>query len=571
MKNKLVADIFYEIADLLDIKGEIFFKTRAYRMAAQTIEVLDEDIEKVVKEDRVEEIPGVGGALAKKIREIVETGELKYLEDLKKEVPESLLEMLDIHSLGPKKVSAIYKNLGIKSIAELEKAAREGRLRDLEGFGEITEKLILRGISLKRKTQGRVLLNLAYEDGLSYVDYMKGCKVVNRISLAGSLRRMKETIGDVDILVSSDEADEVMDFFVDYDDVKRVLLKGSTKTSVLLEDNLQVDLRVVEDKSFGAALQYFTGSKEHNVKMRGIAIKNGFKLNEYGLFKKDSKDFVVGGEEEEVYSKLGLDYIAPQLRENRGEIEAADKGELPSLLELDDINGDFHVHSVYSDGKSRISEIVQYAKGLGYSFVGISDHSESLKVAGGLSERDVDKKLEEISRINKKEGDFRVFCGTECDIKSDGSLDYADSILKKFDFVAAAIHSNFKMSEKQATDRIVKALENEYVNFLAHPTCRMIGSREALKLDLDKVFNVALERDVYMEVNSFPDRLDLNDLNIRKALDMGVKLVVNTDAHTVSNMDFMKYGVSTARRGWAEKKDVLNTLSVSDLCKKFNI
>jgi len=332
MKNKLVADIFYQIADLLDVNGEIFFKTRAYRKAAQTIETLDEDIEIVSKEKRLQSIPGIGESLAKKIREIVETDGLEYFEKLKKEMPEGVIDLLEILGLGPKKVSALYRNLSISNISDLKEACNKGKLRNLEGFGEITERNILRGITLREKTSGRVLLNVAYEYGNNYLEYLRKCKKIEKISIAGSLRRMKETIGDLDILASSDAPDEVMDHFVKYRDVQRVLLKGSTKTSVLLNDDLQVDLRVVEEKNFGAALQYFTGSKEHNVKMRSIAIKKNLKLNEYGLFDKKTGEYIVGRTEKEIYNKLDLAYVEPELRENRGEIETALKGELPDIV-----------------------------------------------------------------------------------------------------------------------------------------------------------------------------------------------------------------------------------------------
>ncbi len=567
MKNQLVADVLYQIADLLDIKGEIFFKTRAYRMAAQKIETLDEDIETVVKENRLRDIPGVGEALAKKIKELVETGKLEYFEKLKKEIPPELLKMLDISGLGPKKIAAVYNKLGIKTIEELRKAAQKGKLRDLEGFGEITEKNILRGIQLMDKTSGRVLLNVAYHHGNKYVEYLKKHKKIKRLSLAGSLRRMKETIGDIDILASSDEPDEIMDFFVKYHDVQRVLMKGSTKSSVILNDELQVDLRVVEDKSFGAALQYFTGSKEHNVQMRSLAIKKGFKLNEYGLFKKNTDEFITGGNEEEIYKKLGLAFIEPELRENRGEIEAAKKNKLPNLVKHDDIKGDLHVHSNYSDGFETIEAITEKSMRLGYQYVGITDHSQSLKVAHGLSREQIVKKKKEIEKINKKLDNFRILCGTECDIKPDGTLDYDNSILKMFDFVIIGIHTGFKMSREDATNRIIKGMENKYATILAHPTCRLMMKREPLDLDMEKIFEAAKETNTYLEINAFPDRLDLNDYYTKLAKEQKVKFSVGTDAHALNHMDFMRYGVATARRGWLEKKDILNTHTLREIEK----
>ncbi|MCK5636888.1 MAG: hypothetical protein KAH91_05640, partial [Thermoplasmatales archaeon] len=392
----------------------------------------DEDIEVVSNENRLREIKGVGEALAKKIKELVETGRLEYFENLKKEIPDGLLKMLNISGLGPKKVSALYQNRGLKTIEELRQACIDGKLRDLEGFGVITEANILRGIQLMEKTSGRVLLNVALTDGDDYINYLKKCDKIEKVSIAGSLRRRKETIGDLDILASSDHPEDVMEFFVKYNDVDRVLMKGSTKTSVVLNDNLQVDLRVVKDESFGAALQYFTGSKEHNVKMRSIAIKKGLKLNEYGLFEKETNKYVVGQSEEEIYNKLGLSYIEPELREIRGEIDVAAKKQLPELVEYKDIKGDLHVHSNWSDGFETIENIANYCQKLGYEYVGIADHSQSLKVARGLTEERIVKKLNLIDKINKELKDLKVLCCTECDIKPDGTLDYSDKILKKF-------------------------------------------------------------------------------------------------------------------------------------------
>ena len=567
MKNQFVADILNEIADLLDIKGEIFFKTRAYRIAAQAIEVLEEDIEIVVSEDRLTSISGIGAAIAKKITEIVETGRLEYLEELTEEIPKGLLDLLKIQSLGPKKVASLYKNLGITSIKKLRDACLQGKLRNLDGFGVITELNILRGIALLEKTSGRALLNVAFSDGNNYIEYLKNCDKIDAINIAGSLRRMKETIGDVDILASSNHPNIVMEYFIKYPNVDRVLLKGSTKTSVLLYDNLQVDLRVVKKESYGAALQYFTGSKEHNVAMRSLAIKKGFKLNEYGLFDKETETYIAGKTEEEIYNKLGLDYIEPELRENSGEIEAAKKKQLPKLVGYDDILGDFHVHSNWSDGSNSIEEIVQVAKNFGYRFICITDHSQSLRVANGLSESRVDKKIKKIQELNKKNSDFKIYCGTECDIKADGTMDYRNSVLKKFDVVYGGIHTSFKMDRPTATKRIVKAMENECVHAVAHPTCRMIGRREPFDLDMEEIMDVAKKTDTFLEINTFPDRLDLKDTHVKLAKERGVKVILGSDAHFIANLPFMHFGIATARRGWLEKKDILNTYSTHDIEK----
>jgi len=554
MKNQFVADILYQIADLLDLKGDIFFKTRAYRIAAQTIEALDEDIADVVKDDRLDE-----------------TGKLEYFENLKKEIPEGLLVMLDILGLGPKKVASLYNNLGIETIEQLRTACIEGKVRNLDGFGEITERNILRGIQLKEKTSGRVLLNLAIEDSNNYIDYLKKCKEIDELSIAGSLRRKKETIGDIDILTSSDSPEKVMDFFVKYYDVQRVLMEGATKSSILLNDGLQVDLRVVKKDSFGSALQYFTGSKEHNVRMRNLAIKKGYKLSEYGLFEKDTEKYIVGKTEEEVYNKLGLEFIAPELRENRGEIQTASEKKLPKLVDYDDIIGDLHVHSLWSDGFETIETMAKHCQKMGYEYVGIADHSQTLMVANGLSEERVIKKIGEIKKLNKKMSNFRIFCGAECDIKADGTLDYSNKTLELFDYVGLGIHTNFKMSLEEVTDRIIKGIENEHVDFLAHPTCRIIGRREPFDLDIKKIFDTAVETDTYLEINAFPDRLDLNDINVKHAKEKGVKFIIGTDAHNVNHLPFMQFGIATARRGWLEKKDILNTYTLKEIEKIFRV
>jgi DNA polymerase (family 10) len=567
MKNQFVADTLYMIADLLDLKGDLFFKTRAYRMAAQTIQALDEDIETIVEQGSLESIPGIGDALAKKITELVLTGKLEYLERLKKEVPTGLIDLLGIPGLGPKKVAALYKNRGITSIQELRAAACNGELRSLEGFGEITERNILRGIQLLEKTSGRVLLNVGYADGTRYLKYLQKCKKIKKINIAGSLRRMKETIGDLDILALSNDPATVMDHFVGYPEVAEVLAKGTTKSSVILNDHLQVDIRVVEEKSYGAALQYFTGSKDHNVLLRGLAIKKGYKLNEYGLFDKDSEQYIAGKTEEEIYKKIGMSYIEPELRENRGELEAAKNNTLPTLVKSDEITGDFHVHSLWSDGSDSIETIASAASQHGYQFIGITDHSQSLKIANGLTEERVQKKIDEIKKISKKFPDLRIFCGTECDIKSDGTLDYSKKILQQFDFVYIGIHTAFKMDKETMTKRIIKALDSGQADFLAHPTGRLIGKRDPFEVDIEQIIDAAKQTDIRLEINSFPDRLDLDDIHIKQAKDHHVRFVLGTDSHSVQHLDFIRFGIATARRGWLEKKDILNTSSVKEIEK----
>ena len=570
MKNQVIANIFYQIADMLDIKGEIEFKSRAYRKAAQIIETLEEDLEDVYKREGKEglrKIPGIGEGLAKKIAELIETNKLQYFENLKKEIPESIIELMDIPSLGPKKVAVLYKKLGITNVEQLKKACEKGKLRGLDGFGEITERNILRGIEMLKGAKERVLLGIAFEDGSRYVDYLRKNPHIKKISIAGSLRRMKETIGDIDILAVSDNADDVMEYFVNYPNVREVLAKGRTKSSIILDDGLQVDLRVVEDKSYGAALQYFTGSKSHNIKLRTIAIKKGLKINEYGVFDKDTDKYIAGRTEEEVYKSLDLPYIEPELREDRGEIEAAQKNRLPKLVKYDEIKGDFHVHSNWSDGLNSIEDIVRYALKLGYRFIAITDHSQSLKVAGGLTEEQLREKRKEIEMIQERYPDIKIFFGTECDIKADGKLDYSNDLLDEFDIVCAAIHSKFKMSEKEMTERIINAIQNEYVKILAHPTGRLIGKRDAYEVDLEKVIDAAIENNVLLEINAFPDRIDLNDINIRIAKEKGARFTIGTDAHAVDHLRFIRFGIAAARRGWLEKKDVLNTYPVKEIEK----
>lgn len=568
MDTDEVVRLLNNIADLMDIKGEQFFKTRAYRMAAETLRESEESIEDLVKENRLEELPGIGKAIAKKISTFVTTGSSPYFEKLTEEIPLSLLDLLKIQDVGPKKVGMLYKKLGITTIDELEKAARQHKIRELDGFGVITENKILRGIALQSQISGRTLLHHALEQGNQYVEYLKNKKNVEKISIAGSLRRRKETIGDIDILVSSSHPDEIMDAFVEYTLVDEILLKGKTKTSVRLQDGVQVDLRVVEQKSFGSALQYFTGSKEHNVLLRGLALKKELKLNEYGVFSKETDEYLAGETEKDVYKTIGLPFIPPELRENRGEIEAAQQNKLPTLINLQDIKGDLHVHSTWSDGINSIEEIVIAAERMGYEYVGITDHSQSLKVANGVTIEDVEKKCNYIKEINEK-SKIAVFCGTECDILPDGRLDYPDETLALFDYVGIGIHSHFKMNKKEATNRLLSALENPFVTFLAHPTCRMIGHREGFDLDMEKLFDKAMETNSCLEINAFPDRLDLNDINVKHAKEKGVSFIIGSDSHTVSHLSNMQYGIATARRGWLEKNHVLNTQPASQLKKIF--
>jgi len=568
MKNHDVSTLLLTIADLLDIKGENFFKIRAYRMAAQIIGDLSEDIETIVNEKRLKEIEGIGPALTDKITEYMITGTISYLEELKKEVPPSLLTFLEIPTLGPKKVSLLYYKLNIQTIDDLKQACKKGKLRDLEGFGVLTEHNILRGIALKEKTKGRILLHHATEIGEQILSYMKKSKDVHCIDVAGSLRRKKETIGDIDILISSNKPDFAMEWTLAYPQIKRVLMKGPTKTSILLSNNVQVDIRVVEEKSYGAALQYFTGSKEHNVAMRALALKQGFKLNEYGLFSKKNNHYVTGNLEKNIYESLNLSYIPPELRENRGEINESLNGTLPKLIQEQDIKGDLHIHSSYSDGQESIKNLIQNAETFGYQYIGITDHSQSLHIAHGLNHDRVLQKKKEIHTLNETTN-VTLFLGTECDILPNGDLDYDEETLALFDFVGIGIHTKFKMTEKEATERITNAMSRSEVTFLAHPTCRLFGQRPSLPINMEALYEAAVDTNTALEINSFPDRLDLSDIHVKRGKDLGVKFCIGTDAHQKHHMTYMIYGVATARRGWLESSDVINCYKEKQLQEFF--
>jgi len=569
MTNREIARIFSEIADILDIKGENPFKIRAYRRAVRAIEALPEELRAAHEEGWLRVIDGIGEAIAKKIGELIDTGSLEYYEREKASIPDGLLSMLEVPDLGPKKVKALYEKLKIDTLKKLQTAAQAGKVRELPGFGEKTEQNILRGIAMLERGRERSLLGDATELAESIVAELKRLKEVKIAIPAGSLRRSRETIGDVDILVVSSTPAKVMDAFTKLDCVGEIIAKGGTKSSIRTNDDVQVDVRVVERKSFGAALQYFTGSQAHNVELREIAVKKGLKLNEYGVFDVKSGKMVAGKTEEEVYAALDLPVIPPELREGAGEIDAARAGKLPDLLEASQIKGDMHVHSDWSDGRNSIEEIAEACKALGYKYVGIADHSQSLTVAHGLSEERLAEQIELIRKINKKLKGFRVLAGTEVDIRSDGTLDFPDELLAELDFVIAAIHSGFKQSRKRLTARVRSAMENPHVSILAHPSGRLIGRREPLDLNMVEVLEIAKETGTAVELNAHDVRLDLKDVHLRKAKELGVKVAIGTDAHDISELSLMRYGVATARRGWLEPQDVLNTLPRTRLLKTF--
>ncbi|MDD5348409.1 MAG: DNA polymerase/3'-5' exonuclease PolX [Candidatus Omnitrophica bacterium] len=566
MKNKLVSDIFRHIAEILEIKGENVFRIRAYQRAADTIEGIPEDIEQFVTEGRLTEIPGIGTDLAAKITELVSTGKLKFYEDLQETVPESVLQLLAIPDVGPRTAALLYERLKIKNIDDLERAISAGRLSGIPGIKDRTIENIRKGIAFLKRGRERMPLARALQVADGFVSALKRIEDVEQLSFAGSLRRSKETVRDIDILVVSSKPAKVMDAFIGAADKSQVLAKGETKASIRTAEDIQVDCRVVEKRSYGAALLYFTGSKDFNIRLRMIAQKKGWKINEYGVFDGKGK-LLAGATEDRIFKLFKMQYIEPELRENSGEIELALKDSLPRLIELKDVKGDLHCHSDYSDGGNSIEEMALAAQERGYSYVAISDHSQSLKVANGVSVTDLAKKKKEIESVNRKLKNFRVLFGTEVDIDPEGRIDYPDEVLKGFDIVVAAIHLGFKQPKEKLTLRLVRACANKYVHIIAHPTGRLWGTRDAYELDMQELMKAARDTNTALEVNSFPDRLDLNDGNCRLAKKSGVRICINTDAHAVGHLGSMPLGVAVARRGWLEAVDVLNTLPLEKLLK----
>jgi len=568
LKNIELSRIFEQIAKILKIKGENPFKIRAYEKVALVLENLAIDIETIYQQGGLNNIPGVGEGIAKKIEEFLTTGKLEYYEKLKETIPSGVIELLDISEVGPKTAKLLYEELGVDSIEKLEKAVRQHQIRDLPGMGEKSEDNILRGIELYKRRKERVLLGLALPLAEEIVKNLSRLDETDKISIAGSLRRKKETIGDIDILVTSQKPEKIMKTFVSLPQVREVLAEGPTKSSVITRDDIHVDVRVVEPISFGAALQYFTGSKAHNIRLRESAVKRGLKINEYGVFNQKTERRITGEEEKEVYRILDLPFIPPELREDRGEIEAAQENKLPQLIEYSQIRGDLHIHTKWSDGAHTIKQMAEAAKKIGYKYIAITEHSQSLKFAGGLTEERLQEQVEEIRKLNQELDDFTVLTGIEVDIKSDGSLDFSDEILSKLDVVVAAIHSGFKQESKIITERIVKVMQNKFVSIIAHPTGRLIGYRESYQVDINEMIKVAAETGTILEINAHPERLDLNDVYCRMAKDKGVQLAVDTDAHSIDGLEFMDLGVAVARRGWLEEKNIINTLPLDKLLKR---
>jgi DNA polymerase (family 10) len=570
LDNSEVAKVLYEIADYLELQG-VSFKPQAYRRAAASIERLEGDITEYHRSNRLREIPGVGEAIAKKIGELLDTGRLEYLEKLRSEIPRELLSLLEIPEVGPKTAMMLYKELGIKSVAELKQAIFDHRLQGLKGFGPKTEEKLLQGIRIVESRAGRSLLGEAWAAADNLMKYLQDSNPDAKLSVAGSLRRMKETIGDIDILAASETPGRIMDSFVRFPGVEEILEKGDTKSSIRLRTGIQVDLRVVPKTSFGAALQYFTGSKEHNVELRKLAISKGMKMSEYGLFERDTGKQLSGEDEEEIYHILGMQYPPPELREARGEIEAALRNELPELIGYDELKGDLHCHTEWSDALGSIEDIQGKAKEMKYEYVGISDHSRSLRIAGGLSEDRLIEQIEHIKKLRERNERPWVFASSEVDILENGKLDYPKKVLEQLDYVVISVHSKFKMDEKEMTERIVAAMSHDKVRVFAHPTGRIIGQRPPYSFDLDKVIEAAKQNGIALEINSFPDRLDLNDINVKRAIDRGVKIAINSDAHNPGQLEHVRFGIATARRGWAESSDVINTLSLDELRKEWDL
>jgi DNA polymerase (family X) len=562
MKNHQVVDILLRIADILDFKGEMSFKINAYRNAARSISEMTEDIEKVWQEGRLDQIAGVGKALQQKIEEYLTTGHLLYLDEALRDTPKELFKLLQIQNFGPKTAALAYKQLGVETVMDLRRVLENGELSALPGMGEKKAAHILKGLELLETSEGRISIGIALPIALDIISYLDQKFKPAHISPAGSVRRFKETVHDIDILVESEQGTEIIQAFAAMPQVTQVLGAGDTKGSVIINDRFQVDVRVIPPESYGAAQQYFTGSKEHNVRLREIAKKQGLKINEYGIFRDQEK--IGGRTEQEIYRHLGMDWIPPELREDRGEIEAASAHRLPGLLDIDDIRADLHIHSNYSDGTLTLAEMADALKVRGYHYMAFCDHSKSARYANGLDENRLLHQIREIRELAQKMKNFTILAGCEVDILNDGSLDFSDEILAQLDFIIASIHSSFTVDPM---DRICAAMENPLVDVIGHPTGRLISRREGYKVDIDKLIMMAKKTGTALEVNSYWDRLDLCDLHVKKAVENNVMIAINTDAHYPEHLSMMLLGVGTARRGWAQKSDVINTLSPEELKK----
>ena len=566
MLNFKIAKIFYQMAELYTMKDDQF-RPRAYERAARLIESMEEDIEDIYKKSGVKglmEIEGVGKGMAEHIEEYIKTGKIKVFEKLKRSAPIDLESFSAVEGVGPKMLMALYKNLKIKNVKDLEKAARAGKVRTLPRFGQKSEENILRSIELSREHRGRFLLGYLSPIVSAIERELSSVSGVQKAVVCGSYRRKKETIGDIDILVEAQDSRAVMEHFTSMPSVEKIVAKGETKSMVRLDVGIDADLRVVPKKSFGAAMQYFTGNKDHNVELRKVAIKHGWKLNEYGLFDKKNRQ-IAGKTEEEIYRKLGLDWMSPEMRENTGEIELAQKHELPKIVEYDEVISDLQMHTTYSDGAHTVEEMAREAMRLGRKYIAITDHVGRLKIAGAMDIRTIERQWREIEKVDKKLKGIKILKGCEVDINPDGTIALEDKYLAKFDIVLGSIHSNFKMSRADITRRLVRAIENPHVDVISHPTGRVIHKRAGYDLDMEEIFRAAAKTGTVLEINSYPDRLDLNDQNIRRAIEKGVRLSLGTDSHSKTQLHNLDLGIAQARRGWATKNDILNCMESGKL------
>ncbi len=565
MDKETAAEILEKIAVLLELKDENVFKIRAYANAARVLEGQPEDLQSLIETGKLEELKGIGPAISEKVRELYEKGKSKYYEDLKKSFPPGLLDLLRIPGLGPKRAKILYQKLKIGSVADLEKACKAKKLEKLDGFGEKITENILQGIERIQKTSGQFLFVTAEREARALTDYLKKQKGVEKIEVAGSLRRRKEIVKDIDLLVTAQDPKRIHEALSKYPLVQNVVAQGDTKSSVTLKSGINCDLRTVTEKEFPFALYYFTGSKEHNVELRTIAKRAGYKINEYGLFK--GKRFIPCRDEKEIFEKFGFSYVPPELREGAGELDAAKGGNLPLLVEEKDLRGIFHVHSTYSDGVASLEDMIAAAQKLGYEYVGISDHSQSAKYAKGLEPARLKKQRKEIDQLAKKYSKIRIFWGIESDILRDGKLDYPDRVLEEFDFVIGSVHSLFNLSEKDQTNRILRAMDSKYLTFVGHLTGRLLLSRDGFPVDVAKVIDGARQKKVTIELNANPYRLDMDWRFGPYAKKQGVRISINPDAHSVEGLKDTAYGIGVARKGWYEKKDVVNTMPVGEIEK----
>ena len=566
MKNADIARVFQDMADLLELKGENKFKIRAYQRAARAIEYLPKEIEIILEQgEDLQTIPGVGEAIAKKSIELVNTGKLGAYEDLKAEFPEGITRLLEIPGIGPKTANKLSTELGIQSVDELEKAIKDGRVAKLFRLGDKTAENILQQIQAVRRKDQRIPIGEALPVVDDVLDALRALLGVKNLTAAGSLRRFKETVGDIDLMGTADNPEDVIDAFVNLPQIRQVVAKGPTKATVILPGGLQADLRMVEHDSFGSLLQYFTGSKQHNITLRTRQQKRGLKLSEYGITDSKTDKLEKFATEEAFYKRLGMQYIPPEIREDQGEIDLAEKGRVPKLIELSEIRGDIHVHTDWSDGQDSLEEMAEAAKALGYQYLTITDHSAGRGIANGLTEERLRQQIEEIKKLNGRLKGIRILTGTEVDIRADGSIDLPQRLLVDLDVVVAAIHSAMNQNEAQITKRIVGALENEHIDIIAHPTCRLLGEREPVAVDLEAVFRAVIKYNKALEINAMPSRLDLKDIHIYRARELGVKLIMGTDAHRTEHLRLMRFGIGIARRGWCQSKDILNTRPTKEI------